>query len=299
MLLFAWITSNEFFLQHKDFVHFFKNHQNNGVIQLLYCDSCFRLRKLMNIVDHENKHSQIVKYYADLLSNTTLEKETSRSAQRILQQGEVSKTQSVTVDGCLFENNFRGSESSFAINGVFYLATASNQLTIKNSIFRNNDFANQDAGVPVSLLIHRSHFKFLHADTLFFMRFLKGNGYALASVEGAKVTILDTCFIDNLFSGKGVVVVEGSAADFSASNVFGTIDDKLSCTFASISGESCVGYDSATCTAVSSFGSASNTTTEDSTGTAEVADNGKNTSSSYSVAIGITFLVMITAWMGL
>lgn len=107
-------------------------------------------------MDHESKHSQIVKYYADLLSNTTLEKDTSRSRNRFLEEGEVSRTQNVTVDGCLFENNFRGSESSFAINGVLYLATASNQITIKNSIFRNNDYANQDAGVPVSLLIHRS-----------------------------------------------------------------------------------------------------------------------------------------------
>lgn len=131
------------------------------------------------------------------------------------------------------------------------------------------------------------------------MRIFKGNGYALASVEGAKVTILDTCFIDNLFSGKGAVVVEGSAADFSASNVFGTMDDKLSCTFASISGESCVSYDSTTCTAVSAFSSASNTTTEDSTGSAGVADDGKNTSSSYSVAIRIHFLFIVTALMGL
>ena len=138
----------------------FKSHQNNGVIQLLYCDSCFRLRKLMSNMDHENKHSQLVRYYADLLTNTdalaTLDKDSSRSRKRFLQEGEVAKTQNVTVDGCLFENNFRGSESGFADNGVIFIATASNQITIKNSIFRNNDFAYQDAGVPVSLLLCRS-----------------------------------------------------------------------------------------------------------------------------------------------
>ena len=135
-----------------------KNHQNAGVIQLLYCATCVRLRGLNNIVttsSSNEKHTQIMKYYADLLSKpnalSTSHENPSRSRNRLLQEGEVSATQNVTIEGCLFENNFRGSESSFAVNGVIYLATASNQITIKNSIFRNNDFANQENGVPVSL----------------------------------------------------------------------------------------------------------------------------------------------------
>ena len=127
----------------------------------------------------------------------------------------------------------------------------------------------------------------------------KGNGYAIASVEGAKVTILDTCFSDNLFSGKGVVVVEGEAADFTAKRVFGTIDDKLSCSFASISGESCVDFDSTSCLAVNSFDLEPNTTIEDNTATSGVADNGKDTSSSFSVVIGINFAFTIAVYLGL
>ena len=131
----------------------------------------------------------------------------------------------------------------------------------------------------------------------------KGNGYALSSVEGSKVTISDTCFTNNLFSGKGVVVVEGSTADFTASNVFGTIDEKLSCSFASISGESCVDYDSTSCTASSAFSSNSTSTTADDAATTGETDTAKNPSSSFSIKVGpvaiSSFLLALTFAMGL
>lgn len=123
----------------------------------------------------------------------------------------------------------------------------------------------------------------------------------MASVEGAKVSISDTCFTNNIFSGKGVVVIEGSEADFTASNVFGTTDEKLSCPFTSIRDESCVDYDSATCSAVNAFVSGSTSTTEDSTTPTEEADTAKNASSSFSIEIGFyAFLlpVVVTAVLG-
>ena len=94
-------------------------------------------------------------YYTDVLSDTevlaSLQREASKDRNRLLQDGEEIKTQRVTLDGCLFDSNFRGSDSRFTFNGVIYLATASNQITIKNSFFRNNNFANQADGVPVSV----------------------------------------------------------------------------------------------------------------------------------------------------
>jgi hypothetical protein len=143
-----------------------KNHQNTAALLLTYCDSCSRMRQLRTIssaTGYEDQHSRTMKYYTDVLGNPKalvgLQREASSSRNRLLQQGEEIMTQRVTLDGCLFENNFRGSESALTFNGVIYLATTSNQITIKNSIFRNNNFANEVDGVPVSYPIRRSFFQ--------------------------------------------------------------------------------------------------------------------------------------------
>lgn len=101
------------------------------------------------------------------------------------------------------------------------------------------------------------------------------------------VTISDSCFTNNICAGKGVVVVDGSAEGFIADNVFGTIDDKLLCSFASISDETCVDFDSETCTAVTAFGTDSSAPTEDGAKTAS------SKSGSFSANVGISFLLMI------
>lgn len=122
-----------------------------------------RFRRLKNIASTPSKdqNNLITKYYADVLSNpkalASFEREASRNQNRLLQEGEAIAMQKVTVDGCLFESNVRGSGVGFSFNGVIYLATVSNQITIKNSIFRNNNYANQADGAPVSLHIAQSH----------------------------------------------------------------------------------------------------------------------------------------------
>jgi hypothetical protein len=111
-----------------------------------------QLKAAASLPGHAMHYSRTMKYYTDVLSNSkslaSLQREASRSQKRLLQDDEEMKIQLVTLDGCLFENNVRGSERTF--NGVIYLATTSNQITVKNSIFRNNDFSNQVDGVIVS-----------------------------------------------------------------------------------------------------------------------------------------------------
>jgi hypothetical protein len=139
------------------FILILKNHQNNGALQLVYCDSCSSTRQLKTVKSTSGTgthHSYVSKYYIDLLGNpkalASLQREASRSRNRCLQDNKEIKTQLVTLDGCLFDNNFRGSESGYTFNGVIYLATASNDINVKNTIFRNNNFANRADGVPVS-----------------------------------------------------------------------------------------------------------------------------------------------------
>ncbi len=116
---------------------------------MLFCASCSSLRRLKAIVAtavHENKYNRLVTYYADVLSKLSTGND-SRSRDRLLDEGEVGKTQTVTFDGCLFENNYRGSENLAPFNGIIDISTTGNHLTIKNSIFRNNNFATPTSSV--------------------------------------------------------------------------------------------------------------------------------------------------------
>lgn len=113
-----------------------------------------QLRTIALTPGYENQYSRIMKYYTDVLNNpkviASFQRDATRSRNRLLQGGEEINAQRVTLDGCLFDNNVRGSDSSSMSNGVIYIATTSNEITIKNSIFRNNNFASQDDGIAVS-----------------------------------------------------------------------------------------------------------------------------------------------------
>ena len=92
-----------------------------------------------------------MKYYYDILHNPVafqkFKNDAERSHQRRLQGGELLEMQSVTIDGCVFENNRHGPDSVLTIDGIIYLAAASNELVLKNSIFRNNTFTTPVNGV--------------------------------------------------------------------------------------------------------------------------------------------------------
>ena len=61
------------------------------------------------------------------------------------------------------------------------------------------------------------------------------------------MNVVDSCFIDNDFVGKGTIVMESSTSShFNESNNYGTPDDGLTCSFASV-GESCVPFSSTKC----------------------------------------------------
>ena len=142
---------------------------------MLFCESCSSLRKLKAIMatsGHERKFNRLVKYYADVLSKQRTGDD-SRSGDRLLQEGEGEKTQNVTFDGCLFENNYRGSENLAPYNGIIDISTAGNHLTVKNSIFRNNNFAAPTLSVsspilrPIETCICDSVTNLIYTDSIF------------------------------------------------------------------------------------------------------------------------------------
>lgn len=71
------------------------------------------------------------------------------------------------------------------------------------------------------------------------------NGYALSAVSGVGITIEDTCFIDNNFIGDALIIA-GTLDLFNQSNVYGTPDAGVNCSFALVNG-TCIPFSSKTC----------------------------------------------------
>ena len=98
---------------------------------------------------------RLMKYYHDILHDPAefqkFKNDATRSHQRRLQGGETLELQNVTIDGCIFENNRHGPDNVLTIDGMIYVAAASNVLTVRNSIFRNNSFTTPVNGVSYIL----------------------------------------------------------------------------------------------------------------------------------------------------
>jgi hypothetical protein len=101
--------------------------------------------------EESDKMGQLMKYYHDILHDPIafqkFKDDAARSHQRRLQGGDILELQNVTMDGCLFENNRHGPDGILTIDGIIYVAAASNELHIRNSIFRNNSFTKPVNGV--------------------------------------------------------------------------------------------------------------------------------------------------------
>jgi hypothetical protein len=137
----------------------YKNHQNSGIMPVIYSyagASSRKLKAIMAIPEGNNKKvGRLIKYYSEILHDpVALAKyrdDAERGHERQL-QGDIIKMQTVTVDGCLFEDNDQGPDSVLTIDGLIYVAGPSNQLTVKNSIFRRNSFTSPVNGVRLSRL---------------------------------------------------------------------------------------------------------------------------------------------------
>jgi hypothetical protein len=114
-----------------------------------------RLAAMIESSEEENKHNRLIRYYSKLLKDPTayakFKADAARSHNRRLQSGDILEMQEVTIDSCLFEFNAIGPDSQLTIDGVIELASPSNRLIVKNSMFRNNDFSAPVNGVS---LIH-------------------------------------------------------------------------------------------------------------------------------------------------
>ena len=97
------------------------------------------------------KIGELMKYYYDILHDPIefqkFKDDAARSHQRRLQGGGILELQNVTFDGCLFENNGHGPESLATFDGMINVASPSNELHMRDTIFRNNIFTNSVKGV--------------------------------------------------------------------------------------------------------------------------------------------------------
>ena len=221
-----------------------------------------------------------------------------RNHKRNLQGGDVLELQTVTIDGCLFENNRHGPNTELTKDGMIHISDPSNELIVINTIFRNNSFAEPVDGVRTILLCIHTMDSLSALLTKFSFLFFKGNGFAVGSIAGAKVSFRDTCFMDNEFIGSGVVVVEGTAADLvETTNVYGDNVPELECQFASIGFKTCVEFDRTTCSASSAFHQA----VEGAPVAAPVSvtpltgNNTVPTSGSYSIQMGLSIAVSLVS----
>jgi hypothetical protein len=110
-----------------------------------------RLKAIAAMQEEGDNMGRLMKYYYDILHDPAafqkFKDDAARSHQRRLQGGDILELQNVTIDGCVFEDNRHGPDSILTIDGMIYLAAASNALTIKNTIFRNNVFTTPVNGV--------------------------------------------------------------------------------------------------------------------------------------------------------
>ena len=94
---------------------------------------------------------QIINDYYNIFRNPIefqkFKDDAARSHQRRLQGGGILELQNVTFDGCLFENNGHGPESLATFDGMINVASPSNELHMRDTIFRNNIFTNSVKGV--------------------------------------------------------------------------------------------------------------------------------------------------------
>lgn len=76
---------------------------------------------------------------------------------------------------------------------------------------------------------------------------MQPDSWAIYVAEGSTLKVIDSCFVDNNFVGKGAVIVESTTADqFSETGNSGTLDEGLACPFASFGG-TCVPFSSKKC----------------------------------------------------
>jgi hypothetical protein len=79
------------------------------------------------------------------------ELEAPKGVDRALQSTEDSPRMNLVFDGCVFDANAQDEFSGFTEFGIITIRTDFNDVTIKNTIFRNNLFGNEEvSGVSAS-----------------------------------------------------------------------------------------------------------------------------------------------------
>jgi hypothetical protein len=134
--------------------------------------------------------------------------EAPKGVDRDLQSTADSPRQIILFDGCVFDANEQDEFSDFTEFGLITIRTDPNDVTIKNTIFQNNLFGNEEVAGR--------------------------EGYAVSNFSGeSKVVIEDCCFINNDFIGFGAVRANGGSSIELARNAGNGNDDDLYCQFVS------------------------------------------------------------------
>ena len=134
----------------------------------------------------------------------------------------------VRLVGCVFQGN---SVAARASAGMITVVSSGTDLLIWDTLFLENDYGSNL--VRAEVLSRRMKFRLM--DDLTFLLALQQNGYAAIVSDGSSVNLRNNCFVNNLFSGVGVIIVHTDdillPVASQAINNAGTNDGRTTCEF--------------------------------------------------------------------
>jgi len=263
-----------------------QDFQAFGPVYISYFDPSMLRRELVEevIEMHDSPWDRAYEYMERVKALTTKDHEEHRKLleerndllSRNLQDDSTAKVLEVNFVGCVFQRNKQLPEISVgAFNGIVTIGLGAHDVVIEDCTFMDNEFGDED---------------------------IAPNGYAIL-VEMSKATIIDTCFINNDFSGQGVVVVE-LTEDFSSENVYVSDNDDTTCSYVAYYATEedkmnfafeCIDADAETCAADDEETMTDGTDTDTDSGTTEANNTASAGSSSRYDKLFVTTTVSILA----
>ena len=111
-----------------------------------------RLSQIHAIPNEAERLHHERKYYSEILKDPVAMKEHMEEArtgyERSLQvSGDILEKQVATFENCVFAGNAVGPEGVLTQDGIIFVASSSNEVILKNCIFKNNSYGSPVNGV--------------------------------------------------------------------------------------------------------------------------------------------------------
>ena len=212
--------------------------------ETIYCENRNNISTINNIVEGK-KHSQQQQYLVegrqkDIIRTTTRSVKSVLNDQHFINTTTRTIQESVDLDICVVTiqrcqfyqnmyniqkiqqpNNDSSSRSSSSNRGLIHVNSSFTDLTVTASIFRNNNYGPDD-NVGNDNVVNDDNITGI-------------NNYAIWIESGSRLYINNNCFVYNLFTGRGAVIVNDDYIyAFQSSGNYGTLDPTLQCPYLSI-----------------------------------------------------------------